>query len=294
MSPWVRVAVTFFLGGFGIHRFVDHQIGMGILYLFTGGIFGIGWMIDIVRAIIAALNGGSQEAPVSPARQVSAPANWDIGSNEDRVPRLSPYEPHFVDGATRAYRYEFEFIPTNSDILDALPMTPFTRSYELTPSTAAGEVTLYLCGEPVGRTTFKADMFSDWLKRGDPMRIFLLSVDAKSEKCTAAVDFYRDRRKSDGWREQTVSALINFRGQAKQEAISFLSEGEELDFDDFDEDSNRISIECQGEAIGNLPAPLVKRHREEGITFIVFERSEVIETTDDGDDIEKPFVRIFW
>lgn len=40
MSPLARVLVTLFLGGFGVHKFIDGQIGKGILYLFTGGLFG--------------------------------------------------------------------------------------------------------------------------------------------------------------------------------------------------------------------------------------------------------------
>ena len=38
-----------FLGGFGFHYFYVGKIGMGILYLFTFGFFGIGWLIDIIR-----------------------------------------------------------------------------------------------------------------------------------------------------------------------------------------------------------------------------------------------------
>lgn len=37
----------FFLGMFGVHKFYLNKAGMGVLYLFTGGIFGIGWFIDL-------------------------------------------------------------------------------------------------------------------------------------------------------------------------------------------------------------------------------------------------------
>lgn len=33
------------------HKFYEGKIGMGILYLLTGGLFGIGWIIDIIILI---------------------------------------------------------------------------------------------------------------------------------------------------------------------------------------------------------------------------------------------------
>lgn len=39
------------LGGwFGLHKFVQKQTKTGILYLFTFGLFGIGWFVDIIIA----------------------------------------------------------------------------------------------------------------------------------------------------------------------------------------------------------------------------------------------------
>ena len=45
----VALVVCIFLGVFGGHYFYVGRVGMGILYLFTFGLFGIGWLIDIVR-----------------------------------------------------------------------------------------------------------------------------------------------------------------------------------------------------------------------------------------------------
>lgn len=47
-SKIVALLLCIFLGGLGAHRFYVGKIGTGIIYLFTVGLFGIGWLIDII------------------------------------------------------------------------------------------------------------------------------------------------------------------------------------------------------------------------------------------------------
>lgn len=46
-NKWVSLFLCVFLGYLGIHKFYEGNNGMGIVYLFTLGLFGIGWIIDI-------------------------------------------------------------------------------------------------------------------------------------------------------------------------------------------------------------------------------------------------------
>lgn len=48
----VALVLCIFLGVFGVHRFYVGKIGTGLLYLFTSGLFGIGWIIDIILIAI--------------------------------------------------------------------------------------------------------------------------------------------------------------------------------------------------------------------------------------------------
>ena len=48
-SKTTALLLCIFLGGTGAHRFYVGKGGTGILYLFTAGFFGIGWIIDIIR-----------------------------------------------------------------------------------------------------------------------------------------------------------------------------------------------------------------------------------------------------
>ena len=38
-----------FLGFMGAHRFYLGRMGTGLVYLFTGGVFGLGWLVDMFR-----------------------------------------------------------------------------------------------------------------------------------------------------------------------------------------------------------------------------------------------------
>jgi hypothetical protein len=51
-SQMIALILCIFLGWLGIHRFYLGYTGAGILYLLTGGLFGIGWLIDIVLLIL--------------------------------------------------------------------------------------------------------------------------------------------------------------------------------------------------------------------------------------------------
>lgn len=48
-SEILLLALIGFLGFAGIHRFVIGQIGMGILYFFTGGLCMIGTIVDVIN-----------------------------------------------------------------------------------------------------------------------------------------------------------------------------------------------------------------------------------------------------
>lgn len=72
MSPTANFILTLFLGPFGVHRFVRGEIGMGILYLCTGGLFGIGWIIDCVKAATGLQsNTAFQHVPITELPTVS-------------------------------------------------------------------------------------------------------------------------------------------------------------------------------------------------------------------------------
>jgi TM2 domain-containing membrane protein YozV len=57
-----------FLGSLGVHYFYVGRIGMGILWLLTGGLFGIGLLIDFILILTGTFK-DSYGRPIE---------NWDI------------------------------------------------------------------------------------------------------------------------------------------------------------------------------------------------------------------------
>ena len=50
-NKWTAFFLCLFLGEFGAHKFYEGKVGMGILYIFTLGLFGIGVIIDFITLL---------------------------------------------------------------------------------------------------------------------------------------------------------------------------------------------------------------------------------------------------
>lgn len=47
-NKWVALLLCMFLGVLGAHKFYEGKAGMGVLYLLTCGLFGIGCVVDMI------------------------------------------------------------------------------------------------------------------------------------------------------------------------------------------------------------------------------------------------------
>lgn len=50
-NKWTAFLLCLFLGYFGAHKFYEGKVGIGILYLCTVGLAGIGWIVDCITLL---------------------------------------------------------------------------------------------------------------------------------------------------------------------------------------------------------------------------------------------------
>ena len=75
---WVQFFICLFFGMFGVHKFLDGKIGMGFLYLFTMGLFGIGWLVDCGLLFLDALRFGGSDTYAATPVSVIAPSDEEL------------------------------------------------------------------------------------------------------------------------------------------------------------------------------------------------------------------------
>lgn len=70
----VAILLAIFGGGLGLHRFYLGSVGMGIVYLLTAGLFGIGWLVDIIKVATQKDWGAAPAVTAAPAAPAAAPS----------------------------------------------------------------------------------------------------------------------------------------------------------------------------------------------------------------------------
>lgn len=252
-----------FFGYIGVHKFYEKNVKMGILYLFTGGLCGFGWIIDTIRLLVALLSkdnviSAESQEHISAQPQVLPSAETDPADEEpkvetksDPIPKAASQKP-VVPESEKTYhlfssiegdnylKYEYERDLCLSAGVDAADLsgkggTPITFAQEPDNKYDDKAVAIYLESKKIGyvyrgRTQ---DMCNDWFKRDMLFIGHLAKINVAENTATYKIGFYRPLAE----RENKLFPLLritktvdDFEISSRYENLSVMDEGDEVDY----------------------------------------------------------------
>lgn len=195
--------------------------------------------------------------------------------------------PERKDGAPLQYTYTVKISLLNEA---ALRTHHENKNWYFTPKDIDGKIHLFLGDDDIATLSQREDMLRDWIKRNDPYIICFKNLSEK-DGATAFIAFYRDKRKGNEWREQTVVALLSYKSTEKQDIIETLKEGDEVTLVDV---GTGVEVWVDHEPIGKLPSKHAKRYIEEDAYGAFYEKFEYDEGDSNLNFKQQPYIRIFW
>lgn len=252
-----------FFGYIGVHKFYEKNVKMGILYLFTGGLCGFGWIIDTIRLLVALLSKDNvisteSQEHISAQPQVLTSAEFDPADEEPKVeiksvpiPKAASPKP-VVPESEKTYhlfssiegdnylKYEYERDLCLSSGVDAADLsgkggTPITFVQEPDNKYDDKAVAIYLEAKKIGyvyrgRTQ---DMCNDWFKRDMLFIGHLAKINVAENTATYKIGFYRPLAE----RENKLFPLLrvtktveDFEISSRYDNLSVMDEGDEVDY----------------------------------------------------------------
>lgn len=296
-NKYMILFICIFLGCFGVHRFIVGKYKSGLLYLCTVGLFGFGWLVDIVLICLnkfPGLDNSSTSSPNYTAPVFQETKSFNAFNSEHVQTETSSINelPNSIDSIPRAYYYEnvdvciikeekpdFSRLKEFEDVVLSLePTNPYDPK-AIKISTADSMKVGYLY-----RGKLK-DMAYDFLTLHNPVRAKISNI--SDEKITINLAFYR---KGSTWVSPDVSFSkeISFKLSSStkdmQETIeNCVSEGDELEFEfDFEKEKYLFFKDNEACPVGFAPkkyAELLERIDDNSEDY-----HAEIETIDESDN----------
>lgn len=210
---------------------------------------------------------------------------------EHKPPFMFIGAPIKIGDMTQAYRYG---IVLDSPDHDALKAGFEFNEFQFGIEKCGDTIYALLMERRAGIISAKCDMISDWLSRGEPIRLYLNTY-TEGQDCKLCLVFYKDKSAAHKWREQSVVPLTVYKGRARQEISACLTSKEEVKIGEeyFGNNDDNAVVTYKGEAIGKVPSKIRKRIIEDNYAYAEIE--EIIqEENDNGDDVYHPLIRIYW
>lgn len=267
------LVLTLLLGWAGYWRIKKGQKGLAVLWFFTLGCAGIGWLADII-ACFSAIQKTQKSTPQFVSPQQAVPIYTPVQAVPQPYQTLasSPAssntlkKPHFLDfleGQEKTYAYEnveLYIVPGQEPDFSKIRLHEFVDFVQEPDNTYDSKaVYAVLDGQKLGyfRKNRLQDMMNDYIRRSDCDVIgYVSQVDFASRKITLDIAFYRD--------VEILSKvkLTACKGQDAQDALLYANEDDIVTIEyDYLKEAYIVSDDA-GNIIGQLPKSLNRKLEE--------------------------------
>ena len=264
--------ITIAFGWTGYWRFKKEQTGLGILWLFTFGVFGIGWLVDIIQACSAKSLATNKKAPDMQSPSVYIPPTVSAKPAAQTIPDQSsspavssqfiPSRPTFAkveEGKQLKYSYEdveLYTLPEQMPDFSKVKLYGFV-DFMQEPENTYDPNAVYVMQDGIKlgylyKGTLQ-NMVNDFIHKGDKVIGFVSRIDKQNHKFQIDMGFYKPVQ---------ILSKVTLVGNRKEEVQSNLIgcyEGDAvmIEYDVLEETYNVLS-DC-GDFIGKLPKSLNKK-----------------------------------
>lgn len=252
-----KLIVIILFGWLGVHKFMEKNATLGIVYLLTFGLFCIGWIIDIVKALIEVLDESkNKNNPNYDRKQVSAPAPVCTPPVKPESEKNYNLFDEYMEDYYLAYEYEEKIAIPVINIITGNGGKKITFKQEPENEYDRHAVALYLNEEKIGylyrgRTQ---DMVNDWVKKGDFFWGYINKIDVENTTATFKIGFYKciDDLEMKSFRLTRVTKKVSEYGNSRFENLECCSDGDIVTYETSYETDNYIITDEGGNELGEL------------------------------------------
>lgn len=285
-----KFIIIVLLGWLGIHKFMDKNTKMGLVYLFSFGLFGIGWFIDIIKSLFDILSENKENTCQQTNHYVpieKTPTNIEI----QKIPMKPESERNYdlfdkcVDNYYLAYEYEKEIAMPEINAITGNGGKKITFKQEPDNEYDNCAVALYLNETKIGylyrgRTQ---EMVNDWIRKGDYFWGYINKIDVERATATFKIGFYKDINSLEmkSFKLTKITKKASEYEGSRFENLECCSDGDIVDYETSYDTDNYIITNEYGNELGELGAKAVEwiEENEDDIKLI---RLNNIEKTDAG------------